>query len=106
MVESAIEPSPGRTQTYPSAQFHRLADGRGAKRAAGAVAHTSRVVAYRLLASTGTGYWDLSLVYFDRSHRGVSCAGWCAASWPRLTGRHRHPPALQLLFNRHTNHKG
>jgi transposase len=52
-------------QTYPGAQYRRLAARRGKKRAAVAVAHTILVIAYHLLARSTT-YTDLGPDYFDR----------------------------------------
>ncbi|MFH1141489.1 MAG: IS110 family transposase, partial [Chloroflexota bacterium] len=61
----------GRTKnTYLSAQYHRLAARRGAKRAAVAVAvaHTILVIVYHLLRK-GTSYIDLGQNYFDERAR-------------------------------------
>jgi transposase len=52
-------------QTYPGAQYRRLAARRGKKRAAVAVAHTILVIAYHLLAGNAT-YADLGPDHFDR----------------------------------------
>lgn len=52
-------------QTYPGAQYRRLAARRGKKRAAVAVAHTILVIAYHLLAHHAT-YTDLGPDFFDR----------------------------------------
>ncbi len=52
-------------QTYPGAQYRRLAARRGKKRAAVAVAHTILVIAYHLLARHTT-YTDLGPDHFDR----------------------------------------
>ncbi len=55
----------GRTRrTYLSAQYHRIAARRGAKRAAVAVAHTILVIVYHLLRDGGI-YEDLGPNYFD-----------------------------------------
>jgi len=54
--------------TYLSAQYHRIAARRGAKRAAVAVAHTMLVIAYHIL-SRGTTYQELGGDYFDRRNR-------------------------------------
>lgn len=54
--------------TYLSAQYHRIAARRGAKRAAVAVAHTILVIAYHIL-SRGTTYQELGGDYFDRRSR-------------------------------------
>jgi len=63
MTESAR--AAGRTRrTYLSAQYHRIAARRGAKRAAVAVAHSILVIAYHLLRDGGT-YQDLGPNYFD-----------------------------------------
>jgi len=51
--------------TYLSAQYHRLAARRGAKRAILAVAHTILVTLYHLLRD-GTTYQDLGGNYFDQ----------------------------------------
>lgn len=53
--------------TYLSAQYHRLAARRGAKRAAMAVAHSILIIVYRLLKD-GTTYHDLGPNYFDERH--------------------------------------
>jgi len=50
--------------TYLSAQYHRLAARRGAKRAAVAVGHTILIIAYHILKG-GTTYKDLGANYFD-----------------------------------------
>jgi len=64
LVEAAW--SAARTKgTYLSAQYHRLAARRGAKRAILAVAHTILVTIYHLL-SRGTTYQDLGGNYFDK----------------------------------------
>jgi len=70
LVESARAAARSR-QTYLSAQYHRIAARRGAKRAAMAVAHSILVIAYRLLKD-GTTYHDLGPNYFDeRQERNV-----------------------------------
>ena len=57
--------------TYLSAQYHRLAARRGAKRAIVALAHTILVILYHLLR-TGKTYQDLGSNYFDeRAHQQV-----------------------------------
>lgn len=57
--------------TYLSAQYHRLAARRGAKRAIVAVAHTILVIIYNLLKHKTT-YQDLGPNYFDqRNHERV-----------------------------------
>ncbi|HSW10699.1 MAG TPA: hypothetical protein VLK32_07315 [Bacillota bacterium] len=48
-----------------SAQYHRIAARRGAKRAAVATAHTILVIAYYIL-SRGATYEELGGDYFDR----------------------------------------
>lgn len=59
----------GRTKnTYLSAQYHRIAARRGAKRAAVAVGHTILVIAYHLLKN-GTVYDELGPNYFDERDR-------------------------------------
>jgi transposase len=50
--------------TYLSAQFHRIASRRGAKKAALAVAHSILVIIYHLLRD-GSTYQDLGSTYFD-----------------------------------------
>ena len=50
--------------TYLSAQYHRLASRRGAKRAAVAVGHSMLVIAYHILRD-GRTYEDLGSNYFD-----------------------------------------
>ena len=54
--------------TYLSAQYHRLAARRGAKRAALALAHTILVTMHHML-SKGTDYQDLGPNYFDERNR-------------------------------------
>jgi len=54
--------------TYLSAQYHRLAARRGAKRAIVAVAHSILVIIYNLL-QRGTTYQDLGGNYFDERDR-------------------------------------
>jgi transposase len=62
----------GRTRrTYLSAQYHRIAARRGAKRAAVAVAHTILVIAYHLLRDGGT-YEDLGPNYFDERDKSAT----------------------------------
>ena len=51
--------------SYLSAQYHRLAPRRGAKRAILAVAHSILVIIYHLLRD-GTTYQDLGSSYFDQ----------------------------------------
>jgi transposase len=51
--------------SYLSAQYHRLAARRGAKRAILAVAHSILVIIYHLLRD-GTTYQDLGSTYFDQ----------------------------------------
>jgi transposase len=51
--------------TYFSAQYHRIAARRGAKRAAVAVAHSILVVIYNML-KTGERYKDMGMDFFDR----------------------------------------
>lgn len=64
LVEAAW--SAARTKnTYLSAQYHRLAARRGAKRVILAVAHTILVIIYHLL-SCGTTYQDLGSDYFEK----------------------------------------
>ena len=55
-------------QSYLSAQYHRLAARRGAKRAAVAVAHTILVIIYHLLRDQ-TPYHDLGRNYYDERDR-------------------------------------
>ena len=54
--------------TYLSAQYHRIAARRGAKRAAVAVAHTLVVIIYHML-TRGCHYADLGANYFDDRER-------------------------------------
>jgi hypothetical protein len=54
--------------SYLSAQYHRLAARRGAKRAILAVAHSILVIIYHLLRD-GTTYQDLGGNYFDERNR-------------------------------------
>jgi transposase len=54
--------------TYLSAQFHRIASRRGAKKAALAVAHSILIIIYHLLRDGGT-YQDLGGTYFDERDR-------------------------------------
>lgn len=54
--------------TYLSAQYHRLAARRGAKRAALALAHTILVTMHHML-SKGAEYQDLGPNYFDERNR-------------------------------------
>lgn len=54
--------------TYLSAQYHRLAARRGAKRAIAAVAHSILIIIYHLL-NRGTTYKDLGANYFDERDR-------------------------------------
>ena len=58
-----------RTQTYLSAQYHRLLRRRGKKKATVAVAHSLLVIAYHILKD-GTTYHDLGPDHFDRLRRG------------------------------------
>jgi len=67
LVESAWAASRTR-ETYLSAQYHRLAARRGAKRAIVALAHTILVILYHLLR-TGKTYQDLGSNYFDERQR-------------------------------------
>jgi len=64
LVQAAHAASRAR-QTYPDAQYRRLAARRGKKRAAVAVAHTILIIAYHLLARNAT-YTDLGPDFFDR----------------------------------------
>ncbi len=64
LVQAAHAASRAR-QTYPGAQYRRLAARRGKKRAAVAVAHTILGIAYHLLARNAT-YTDLGPDHFDR----------------------------------------
>lgn len=57
--------------TYLSAQYHRLAARRGAKRAAVAVGHTILIIAYHIL-NEGTTYKDLGANYFDERDRAAT----------------------------------
>jgi transposase len=61
LVESAHAAS--RTSSYLAAQYRRLAQRRGSKRAAFAVAHSILVIAYHLIKD-GTTYQDLGPNYF------------------------------------------
>ncbi len=54
--------------TYLSAQYHRIAARRGAKKAAVAVGHSILVIIYHLL-SEGRTYQDLGSTYFDERDR-------------------------------------
>ncbi len=54
--------------TYLSAQYHRLAARRGAKRALVAVAHTLLVIVYHVL-TTGELYRELGADYFDQRNK-------------------------------------
>lgn len=67
LVEAAWAASHTKA-TYLSAQYHRLAARRGAKRAAVAVAHTLLVIAYHILLRQQT-YTDLGGNYFDERDR-------------------------------------
>jgi transposase len=67
LIEAAW--SAARTKrSYLSAQYHRLAARRGAKRAILAVAHSILVIIYHLLRD-GTTYRDLGGNYFDERNR-------------------------------------
>jgi transposase len=67
LIEAAW--SAARTKrSYLSAQYHRLAARRGAKRAILAVAHRILVIIYHLLRD-GTTYQDLGGNYFDERNR-------------------------------------
>ncbi len=58
--------------TYLSAQYHRLAAKRGAKRAIVALAHTILIIIYSMLRN-GTVYKELGANYFDeRNHQKVA----------------------------------
>lgn len=70
LVEAARAAARSRN-TYLSAQYHRLAARRGAKRAALAVAHTILLIIYHLLRS-GTTYQELGDNYFDERQRLVT----------------------------------
>jgi transposase len=67
LVETAWAAARTR-DTYLSAQYHRLAARRGAKRAIVALAHTILVILYHLLR-TGKTYQDLGGNYFDERQR-------------------------------------
>jgi transposase len=67
LVEAAWAASRTR-DTYLSAQYHRLAARRGAKRAAVAVAHTILVIIYHVLRN-GSDYHELGSSYFDERDR-------------------------------------
>lgn len=67
LVEAAWAASHTKA-TYLSAQYHRLAARRGAKRAVVAVAHTILVIAYHILLRQQT-YTDLGGNYFDERDR-------------------------------------
>ena len=54
--------------TYLSAQYRRIADRRGAKRAAVAVAHTILVMEYHMLKNRQP-YRELGFDYFDQRNR-------------------------------------
>lgn len=58
-------------QTYLSAQYHRLAARRGAKRAAVAVGHTILIIAYHILKQ-GTTYTDLGANYYDERDKAAT----------------------------------
>ncbi len=55
-------------RTSLSAQYHRLAARRGAKRALVAVAHTLLVIVYHVL-TTGEVYRELGADHFDQRHQ-------------------------------------
>lgn len=57
-------------KTYLSAQYHRIASRRGAKKAALAVAHSILVIIYHLLRDRST-YKDLGGNYFDERDRQI-----------------------------------
>ena len=57
--------------TYLSAQYHRIAARRGAKRAAVAVAHSMIVIIYHMLRE-GTAYQDLGSNHFDELNRNAT----------------------------------
>jgi transposase len=63
LVEAARAAARTR-DTYLSAQYHRIAARRGAKRAAVAVAHTILIIAYHILKN-GTQYQEMGATYFD-----------------------------------------
>jgi len=67
LVEAAWSAAHTR-HTYLTAQYHRLAARRGAKRAIVAVAHTILLIAYHLLKDC-TSYIDLGANYFDERNR-------------------------------------
>lgn len=67
LVEAARAAARTRS-SYLSAQYHRLAARRGAKRAAVAVAHSLIVIIYHMLRD-GTSYLDLGPDYFTRRDR-------------------------------------
>ncbi len=67
LVEAAWAASRAKG-TYLSAQYHRLAARRGAKRALVAVAHTLLVIIYHVL-TTGEVYRELGADYFDRRNK-------------------------------------
>jgi transposase len=62
LVEAAH--SLARSQTYLGAQYRRIAQRRGPKRAAVAVAHSLLVICYHLIKD-GTTYQELGANYFD-----------------------------------------
>jgi transposase len=62
LIEAAR--SLARSQTYLGAQYRRIAQRRGGKRAAVAVAHSILVIAYYIMRD-GTVYEDLGVNYFD-----------------------------------------
>lgn len=66
LVEAAQ--AAGRTKTYLSEQYHRIAARRGKRRAAVAVAHSLIVIVYHILAK-GRPYEDLGYRYFDERDR-------------------------------------
>jgi transposase len=53
-----------RTNTYLGEQYRRLSKRRGSKRAAVAVGHSIRVIAYHLL-KTGETYQEKGATFFD-----------------------------------------
>ena len=66
LVEAAH--AAGKTHTYLSAHYHRLAARRGKKKAAIAAAHSILIIAYHILKD-GTAYDDLGADFFDRRNQ-------------------------------------
>ncbi|MDP2663765.1 MAG: IS110 family transposase [Dehalococcoidia bacterium] len=58
-----------KNNSYPQAQFRRLAARRGKKKAAVAVGHTILVIVYHLITNKESFYQDLGAHYFDDRER-------------------------------------